>query len=874
MATLFNTKIKDTYQSLLKLEDNTILTTTSKNITDGLGNASPLYMSTTRIGIGTSSPTSTFEVNGTTSLNGQFDVINGGANFRVTSESTSYVALKYNASTWASFNANDSYFQGTQFYFQSGLNFRFAGSGSFGFTGNPSARLLVKGSGSTSATTALLVQNSSASTLLQVLDNGLVYVGTGFTGLSFSGGNAQIFNDGGSAGNISFAMGGVSYLNIYQPINNGGGFTSGTLNNISTPFTYTNTSGAVSYNLLSISPGINNTGTYLGTIRGIYYNPSLTSLVGTTHIAIQTVTGNVILGSTSGNLLLGTTTDNGAKLRIESGDLSLTGYQPVFNINGTSRGRSYIKTDLAIDGTGVFGGIGMNTDNWLTPGSGSGGYAGNFPATIHFKVNGTNPLTSTNSHWWAGDGGKGAGYQFLTTHYNSKNNYIPTAWFGPEISGGIVGLQQFNIGYEPKQYGGAGFTFVGVGLSGVVTDPFTRVTEFNPIRIDYSLASGGSNITARGVYYKPTFTSVYPLLVNNAFESTSGSLVMSGEASRVSSTIARGAHLNQTLRPANMTGDTLIGLDINPTFTSSATQISTFTYVGGSGYTVQTIWENIPLTGGTGTGATVNITVGAGNLVTAVSMANRGTGYTVNDVLTLPAQNMTQSTGFSVTVTAVGASTYNSYGLLVRNGSVGIGTSTPTARLQVQGTGSTSATTSFLVQNSAANDLFKITDNGQVSIPPINASSVSNLVINAGLLGNNTSTGIDLVGGQYSAQLYIRALGATTAGYPSAVLGKVLMQAPTGLVITSNYAGAISNTDIALYVYQSKSVHINGFTEVASAVLNVESTTKGVLVPRMTDAQIRAIASPVNGLVAYNTTTDHLCCYQGGAWVKFNHSPM
>jgi hypothetical protein len=86
MATLFNTKIKDTYQSLLKLEDNTILTTTTKNITDGLGNASPLFMSTTqvrigstsgsamywdnvnnRLGVGTSSPTSTLSVNGSIS---------------------------------------------------------------------------------------------------------------------------------------------------------------------------------------------------------------------------------------------------------------------------------------------------------------------------------------------------------------------------------------------------------------------------------------------------------------------------------------------------------------------------------------------------------------------------------------------------------------------------------------------------------------------------------------------------------------------------------------------------------------------------------------------------------------------------------------
>ena len=89
MATLFNTKIKDTYQSLLKLEDNTILTTTVKNVTDGLGNASPLYMSTTqvrigstsgsamywdnvnnRLGIGTSSPTQALSVNGTITANG------------------------------------------------------------------------------------------------------------------------------------------------------------------------------------------------------------------------------------------------------------------------------------------------------------------------------------------------------------------------------------------------------------------------------------------------------------------------------------------------------------------------------------------------------------------------------------------------------------------------------------------------------------------------------------------------------------------------------------------------------------------------------------------------------------------------------------
>jgi hypothetical protein len=60
----------------------------------------------------------------------------------------------------------------------------------------------------------------------------------------------------------------------------------------------------------------------------------------------------------------------------------------------------------------------------------------------------------------------------------------------------------------------------------------------------------------------------------------------------------------------------------------------------------------------------------------------------------------------------------------------------------------------------------------------------------------------------------------------------------------------------------------------ASAILQADSTTKGFLMPRMTTAQINAIAAPANGLQVYNTTISHTCCYQSGAWVKFNHSPM
>jgi hypothetical protein len=263
-------------------------------------------MSTTRIGIGTNTPANTLSVVGADNVN-NLGVYGASGRLQI----RGYLSATYGTlfeSTTSGGALMPTTISASKILLldgQVGIN-----------TTSISSQLHIKGSGSTSATTSLLVQNSSANTLLQVLDNGLVYVGTGLTGLSFSGSNTQIFNNGGGAGNISFAMGGVSYLNIYQPINNGGGFTSGTLNTITTPFTYTNTSGAVSYNLLSISPGINNTGTYVGTIRGIYYNPSLTSLVGTTHIALETVSGDVLFGTTSGNVGIGSI-NSGWRLNVD-----------------------------------------------------------------------------------------------------------------------------------------------------------------------------------------------------------------------------------------------------------------------------------------------------------------------------------------------------------------------------------------------------------------------------------------------------------------------------------------------------------------------------------------------------------------------------
>jgi hypothetical protein len=54
----------------------------------------------------------------------------------------------------------------------------------------------------------------------------------------------------------------------------------------------------------------------------------------------------------------------------------------------------------------------------------------------------------------------------------------------------------------------------------------------------------------------------------------------------------------------------------------------------------------------------------------------------------------------------------------------------------------------------------------------------------------------------------------------------------------------------------------------ASAKLDVASTTKGALLPRMTATQMSAIGSPANGLVVYNTDSTVFFYYNGSAWAK------
>jgi hypothetical protein len=52
----------------------------------------------------------------------------------------------------------------------------------------------------------------------------------------------------------------------------------------------------------------------------------------------------------------------------------------------------------------------------------------------------------------------------------------------------------------------------------------------------------------------------------------------------------------------------------------------------------------------------------------------------------------------------------------------------------------------------------------------------------------------------------------------------------------------------------------------ASAAMEIESTNKGLLLPRMTTAQMIAISSPANGLLVFDTTVQKLCISTSTGW--------
>lgn len=72
---------------------------------------------------------------------------------------------------------------------------------------------------------------------------------------------------------------------------------------------------------------------------------------------------------------------------------------------------------------------------------------------------------------------------------------------------------------------------------------------------------------------------------------------------------------------------------------------------------------------------------------------------------------------------------------------------------------------------------------------------------------------------------------------------------------------------------QNAALNTDGSLPDNSSMLDIKSTTKGILIPRMTQVQRNAIATPATGLLVYQTDlTKGFYYYDGSAWVFIGNS--
>jgi uncharacterized protein (TIGR02145 family) len=84
----------------------------------------------------------------------------------------------------------------------------------------------------------------------------------------------------------------------------------------------------------------------------------------------------------------------------------------------------------------------------------------------------------------------------------------------------------------------------------------------------------------------------------------------------------------------------------------------------------------------------------------------------------------------------------------------------------------------------------------------------------------------------------------------------------------------INNSQFTAHSFsQGVSINTSGLTADASAMLDISSTSKGLLIPRMTLSQRDNINSPATSLLIFNTTTNCFDSYVNGTWFSLSCPP-
>lgn len=237
----------------------------------------------------------------------------------------------------------------------------------------------------------------------------------------------------------------------------------------------------------------------------------------------------------------------------------------------------------------------------------------------------------------------------------------------------------------------------------------------------------------------------------------------------------------------------------------------------------------------------------------------------VNYILNLIVEQGSSKKPFSIHAESGGASNGDNYSIdFFYDDSLGAKTLGGSIATRVNGV----PTVGNVMMDMVMNGDLKVQNNNRVLITPtsLTKAAIAQFEVRgkAGVTSNTTAffkgngnTGSQIV-------LWVQNLAGSSLFYVDG-LGKFHFNLSN--LSTADFQMKSANLDNAFYLDSSAdAVGMGTSTPSNKSVLDLQSTTKGFLPPRMTTTQRDAITSVPTGLNIYNTTTNKMNFYNGSAW--------